>query len=51
LHDGTEADYIKKRKEIELDNDNTSNIKDTLLKKYRTPLILAFNGILTSYLD
>jgi sugar porter (SP) family MFS transporter len=40
---GQEADYEKMKKEIELDNDNAAIANDTIfLKKYRTPLILAF---------
>ncbi|NGY38425.1 sugar porter family MFS transporter [Flavobacterium sp. XN-5] len=40
---GQEADYEKMKEEIELDNDNAAIANDTIfLKKYRTPLILAF---------
>ena len=40
---GQEADYEKMKKEIELDNDNAAIANDTIfLKKYRTPLLLAF---------
>jgi len=40
---GQEADYEKMKKEIELDNDNAAIENDNIfLKKYRTPLILAF---------
>jgi sugar porter (SP) family MFS transporter len=38
-----EADYEKMKVEIELDNDNSAIANDTIfLKKYRTPLVLAF---------
>jgi sugar porter (SP) family MFS transporter len=38
-----EADYDKMKMEIELDNDNAAIANDTIfLKKYRTPLVLAF---------
>jgi len=38
-----EADYEKMKQEIELDNENAAIANDTIfLKKYRTPLILAF---------
>jgi sugar porter (SP) family MFS transporter len=38
-----EADYEKMKEEIELDNDNAAIANDTIfLKKYRTPLVLAF---------
>lgn len=40
---GQEADYEKMKQEIELDNENAAIANDTIfLKKYRTPLILAF---------
>ena len=40
---GQEADYEQMKKEIELDNSNAANTNDNIfLKKYRTPLILAF---------
>ena len=40
---GQEADYENMKKEIEIDNDNASLANDTIfLKKYRTPLLLAF---------
>ncbi|WP_418264157.1 sugar porter family MFS transporter [Flavobacterium faecale] len=40
---GQEADYEKMKKEIEEDNDNAALANDNIfLKKYRTPLILAF---------
>ena len=40
---GQEADYENMKKEIEIDNDNASLANDTIfLKKYRTPLVLAF---------
>lgn len=40
---GQEADYENMKKEIELDNENAAIANDTIfLKKYRTPLILAF---------
>lgn len=40
---GQEADYEKMKKEIELDNDNAAIANDNIfLKKYRTPLLLAF---------
>jgi sugar porter (SP) family MFS transporter len=40
---GQEADYEKMKEEIELDNDNAAIANDTIfLKKYRTPLLLAF---------
>ncbi|MCG9791365.1 sugar porter family MFS transporter [Flavobacterium algicola] len=40
---GQEADYEKMKKEIEEDNENAALANDTIfLKKYRTPLILAF---------
>jgi sugar porter (SP) family MFS transporter len=40
---GQEADYEKMKQEIELDNKNAAIANDTIfLKKYRTPLILAF---------
>ncbi len=40
---GQEADYEQMKKEIELDNSNAATANDTIfLKKYRTPLILAF---------
>ena len=38
-----EADYEKMKKEIELDNENAALANDNIfLKKYRTPLLLAF---------
>jgi sugar porter (SP) family MFS transporter len=38
-----EADYEKMKMEIELDNDNAAIANDSIfLKKYRTPLVLAF---------
>jgi sugar porter (SP) family MFS transporter len=38
-----EEDYEKMKKEIELDNDNAAIANDNIfLKKYRTPLVLAF---------
>ena len=40
---GQEADSENMKKEIEIDNDNASLANDTIfLKKYRTPLVLAF---------
>ena len=40
---GQEADYEKMKKEIELDNENAALANDNIfLKKYRTPLLLAF---------
>ena len=40
---GQEADYENMKKEIEIDNNNASLANDTIfLKKYRTPLVLAF---------
>ena len=40
---GQETDYDKMKKEIELDNDNAGLANDNIfLKKYRTPLLLAF---------
>ena len=40
---GQEADYENMKKEIEIDNNDASLANDTIfLKKYRTPLILAF---------
>ena len=40
---GQESDYEKMMSEIALDNINASDSKDTIfLKKYRTPLLLAF---------
>ncbi len=40
---GQEADYEQMKKEIELDNSNAAHTNDNIfLKKYRTPLILAF---------
>ncbi|MGO4822423.1 MULTISPECIES: sugar porter family MFS transporter [unclassified Flavobacterium] len=40
---GQEADYETMKQEIELDNKNAAIANDTIfLKKYRTPLILAF---------
>jgi len=40
---GQEADYENMKREIEIDNNNASLANDTIfLKKYRTPLILAF---------
>ncbi|AOZ99699.1 sugar porter family MFS transporter [Flavobacterium commune] len=40
---GQEAEYEEMKKEIELDNNNAALTNDTIfLKKYRTPLILAF---------
>jgi sugar porter (SP) family MFS transporter len=40
---GQEADYEKIKEEIDKDNKDASKVNDTiLLKKYRTPLVLAF---------
>jgi sugar porter (SP) family MFS transporter len=40
---GQEADYENMKKEIEIDNNDASLANDTIfLKKYRTPLLLAF---------
>ena len=40
---GQEADYENMKKEIEIDNNNAALADDTIfLKKYRTPLVLAF---------
>lgn len=40
---GQEADYENMKKEIEIDNNNASLANDNIfLKKYRTPLVLAF---------
>ncbi len=40
---GQESDYENMKKEIEIDNNNASLANDTIfLKKYRTPLVLAF---------
>ncbi|MDP3680008.1 MAG: sugar porter family MFS transporter [Flavobacterium sp.] len=40
---GQEADYEKIKEEIEKDNNDASKVNDTIfLKKYRTPLVLAF---------
>ena len=40
---GQEADYENMKKEIEIDNNNASLADDNIfLKKYRTPLVLAF---------
>lgn len=40
---GQEADYENMKKEIEIDTNNASLANDTIfLKKYRTPLVLAF---------
>lgn len=40
---GQEAEYEQMKKEIELDNNNAAMANDTIfLKKYRTPLLLAF---------
>lgn len=40
---GQEADYENMKREIEIDNNNASLANDTIfLKKYRTPLVLAF---------
>ena len=40
---GQEGDYEKMKKEIEEDNDNAALANDNIfLKKYRTPLVLAF---------
>lgn len=40
---GQEAEYEQMKKEIELDNNNADLANDTIfLKKYRTPLLLAF---------
>ena len=40
---GQEADYEKIKEEIEKDNSDASKVNDTIfLKKYRTPLVLAF---------
>lgn len=40
---GQEADYIKIKEELDIDNKDASKANDTIfLKKYRTPLVLAF---------
>lgn len=40
---GQEADYEKIKEELDKDNNDTSKANDTIfLKKYRTPLVLAF---------